>query len=232
MRFTLHPSIVSLTHLTVLNLPKNYLEYINESIKGLINLRELDLSENAIEYISNEIGNLTNLVSIKLNKNKLKELPEKIGLCFNLKSLVVDNNDLRALPITIGLLTNLETLTLKWNKISEVGLPSDLNLMTHITKADFSKNNFSFTPSENWIQDIQKSLKSLKAKKKIKVYLVGNAKVGKTTLSTALSKVSKAALEEEKMIQNGNELQNRRITSSIMINSQMGSIFFLFFPFH
>jgi Leucine-rich repeat (LRR) protein len=110
-----------------LNLSKQHLENIPESVFTLTNLQELDISDNNIEYIPSGIEKLRNLQTIDISNNKLKTLPAEIGNLINLKYLLLNRNHIEILPDEISKLVSLTKLDLWGNRI--IQLPSQISLL-------------------------------------------------------------------------------------------------------
>lgn len=115
--------------LQILNLARNQLNYLPESIGELQNLRKLDISENNIEDISNiaPINRLPSLIIIFLSKNPLTELK---NLNSNVLQAVeasycgikqIDNTTLEGLP-------DLMSLSLKGNPLKTIQKASSKKL--------------------------------------------------------------------------------------------------------
>ena len=134
-------SIGSLTNLRILNLDKNQLTALPESIGNLTNLTSLNLMENQLTILPESIGNLTNLNSLVLDYNQLAKLPETIVNLTKLEFLTIDYNRLINLPPKIGNLIHLNLLYLESNQITE--LPNSISDLTSLETLDLDKNLLS-----------------------------------------------------------------------------------------
>lgn len=109
----LNKNIELLQKLEVLNLDRNKLLRLPETLGNLYNLRYLKISRNIIETLPESIGNLKNLKLIDAWDNPLYVLPDSI---FKLSS-TLETLDLRQIPLTkweyeamVKLLPNTEIL--------------------------------------------------------------------------------------------------------------------------
>ena len=76
----------------------------------LSQLRFLNLNRNNLAALPESIGQLTQLQDLDLSKNKLTVLPDCIGRLTQLKFLMLEGNPLTELPKAIGNLTQLRYL--------------------------------------------------------------------------------------------------------------------------
>ena len=144
----------TLKNLTSLNLERNRLERLPETIGELKNLSSLDLSSNEnldFDDAFKKLSTLKNLSSLNLWNNKLERLPESIGNLKNLSLLNLWNNKLERLPESINELKDLEFLHIDLNvKID--------NLSEHIKKA-ISRSKLIEITGKSW--ETLKNLSSL-----------------------------------------------------------------------
>ena len=207
--------IGKLNNLIELYLSVNYISLIPESIGNLTNLSVLDLSRNQISLIPESIGNLTKLTYLDLSTNQISLIPESIGNLTNLISLYLSANEISLIPESIGNLTKLTYLDLSTNQISIIS--EFIENLTKLTYLDLIENQISLIPesivklnnlielylsnnplppeimsaAEGGIESLYSYFKSLREESKTlyeaKLVLVGEGKVGKTTLLKALS---------------------------------------------
>ncbi len=129
---SLPESIGNLTSLTNLDLSRNYLTSLPESIGNLTSLTNLNLFNNCITSLPESIGNLKLLTNLNLLKNILISLPDSIGNLKLLKKLNLYDNSLTSLPESIRNLSSLEELDLIKNPIKTLpNLPIDLLKRLH-----------------------------------------------------------------------------------------------------
>jgi len=190
-----------LKNLTSLFISNNQLASLPAEIGQLTNLTALHLSDNQLTSLPAEIGKLTNLISLWLHLNQLSSLPAEIEQLTNLMVLILLNNQLSSLPPEIGQLTNLRSLYLSDNKLSS--LPSEIGQLTNLKQLYLHNNPALNLPPEilgpiwsDILQDKSKSVKpadilnfyfrrlkeNTRPLNEVKVILVGQGKVGKTSL--------------------------------------------------
>ncbi|CAG8452198.1 4436_t:CDS:2 [Scutellospora calospora] len=97
-------------NLTTLDVSKNRLEFIPDTIGFLYKLQELKLSSNQLSWIPSSIGSLKKLGTLLLDENKITELPPEIGQIKTLVHLDVRDNPLTVLPAELGRLQQLRKL--------------------------------------------------------------------------------------------------------------------------
>jgi hypothetical protein len=86
------------SQIEVLDLSRNKITTIPNSISHLTNLQKLYLDHNNIENVPESIGHLSKLVNLSFSQNRIKALPESIGNLKDLKFLSLGENKLRILP--------------------------------------------------------------------------------------------------------------------------------------
>jgi internalin A len=192
--------IGKLKHLIVLNISydfntnkPNQLESLPKEIGQLTNLQILSFDGNQLTELPKEITQLTNLRELHLGGNQLSELPKEIGQLTNLQTLSLSRNQLSELPKEIGQLTNLQTLSLSLNQLSE--LPKEIGQLTNLQILFLDSNQLKI-PSEiiqkykepqviinYYFENVYKAKESdTRPLKEVKVMLVGQGRVGKTSL--------------------------------------------------
>lgn len=202
------PSISNLKNLNTISLANNYLTRIPKELFKIINLKVLYLYENQIESIDKRIAQLTNLEELILWRNNLFELPNEIGLLTNLLALDVRHNQLYKLNDAILKLSKLELLDLAFNQISE--LPVITKELPKLINLSLSNNPLELPPPEiaieknlydSNISKIRKYFKEYLVGKtdylfEIKLLLIGEGRVGKTSISKKLS-IPRYTLKDE-----------------------------------
>lgn len=173
----LPPEIGKLKHLINLDIglssltsEVNYLKAVPKEITQLTNLIALFFDNNQLNELPKEITQMTNLIALYLNDNQLSKLPKEISQLTNLQRLYLRDNQLSKLPKEIAQLANLEELSLSNNQLN---IPPEI-----IEKVDepYVILNYYF---ENVYQVEEEDIRPLK---EVKVLLVGQGRVGKTSL--------------------------------------------------
>ncbi|MGD1853604.1 MAG: COR domain-containing protein [Leptolyngbyaceae cyanobacterium] len=159
--------IGQLQNLSQLDLRANQLSDLDVNITKLYNLLQLDISENRLTTLPIEINQLQELSALYLSDNHLRDLPESIGQLQNLLALNLRANKLRSLPIEINQLRSLSALYLEEN-------PSLLIPPEILNKSD--------EPAKIINYYLRGQAEPTYPLNEAKVLLVGEAKVGKTSL--------------------------------------------------
>jgi hypothetical protein len=107
-------------NLKILNLSRNQLKFVPESLFNCVQLIELDLSFNQIRRISGSLGKLINLKKLILANNALAEIPQEIGNCSQLEVLNVANNCIYTIAAEFSLLKNVKSIYLDGNPLYPV----------------------------------------------------------------------------------------------------------------
>lgn len=163
----LPPEIGNLKNLQVLSLSSNKIRYLPSEIKYLTELRELNLYDNLLEELPPEIGNLTKLIKLNLLRNNITKLPEEVSILSNLKQLNLKNNHLQIPPEILERVNEPQKI---------------INYYFEIKR---------YTSSDSWedgtlppVIEVSKRPRqgSVKSLNEIKLILVGQGSVGKTSL--------------------------------------------------
>ena len=189
----LSKEIGNLKHLQVLFLSNNQLSELPKEIGELKNLQVLHLNGNQLSEFPKEILDLENLQTLSLAHNQFKELPKEIGKLKNLQSFTLHDNQLSKLPKEIGELKNLRSLSLNY-QLKE--LPKEILELKNLQTLAFNVNPNLNIPKEiiknytnpqailNYyfenVYHVKK--KDISPLKEVKVLLVGQGRVGKTSL--------------------------------------------------
>jgi small GTP-binding protein len=161
--------------------------------------QSLNLSDSALDNIPPEVFQIKDLVYLELSnsqycddhfKNNIRVIPPEIKELQKLRTLKINNNLIETLPPDICKLINLKTVELENNRIKE--LPSDLVKIKTLSDIKCSNNPFENIPPEiasKSLDAIRNFFKEIEEKDylyEVKLLLVGEGRVGKTTLSKAL----------------------------------------------
>ena len=134
-------------------------------------------------------------------KNKITSIPDAIGKIKRLAKLNIENNILVNISDELASLTRLKNLSLRNNKLKH--LPEKVANMTQLSVLDIAGNPFDILPPEiasqglDSIRNFFRELKDPDYLYEVKLILVGEGRVGKTSLSNALSN-NDFSLEDEK----------------------------------
>lgn len=171
----------------------------------IINLKNCGLTEIPIELFD-----ATDLVTIDLSndifcdeelKNKINTVPDSIGNLTKLSKINLANNAVSYISEQIAELPKLHYLDLSNNKLTE--LSEKIANMKSLQKLLLEGNPFDLLPPEiiaRGIESIRNFYKELQEKDylyEVKLILVGEGRVGKTSLANALMSANYNLLEEE-----------------------------------
>lgn len=177
--------IIELENLEELYLTGNQFSEFPKEILELKNLKSFSLSENQLTKFPKELFEFENLTSLSISKNQLLELPQEINKLKSLKYLDLDNTGLSVLPEEILELKNLEYLWLKDNP--------ELNLPVEIADRSYEP----YTVLNYYFENIHKiKEEDIRPLKEVKVLLVGQGRVGKTSLVKYLIDGEKCRADE------------------------------------
>ncbi|MGW1889543.1 COR domain-containing protein [Streptomyces sp. NPDC002004] len=184
-------SIGNLTRLTRLMLHANELHALPETLRNLTRLRWIALGNNEIRALPEGFTELTQLAELWLHENRLTVVPEDIAALTKLEILSLDGNSLIDLPESLGELTGLDTLRLHKNRLAV--LPDALANLTSLTTLTLDGNPLTNPPPEvaaAGAQAVVTFLSEMRADPvrqwSSKVVVVGEGRVGKTSLLRAL----------------------------------------------
>ena len=210
----LPPEIGRLIRLESLMLTNNQIVSLPDEISNLCKLNRLWLDGNQITKLPEDICRLGRLERLSIKDNLLPSLPESIGGLRELRTLALSSNMLTALPFTIGMLRKLETLDLRRNILSAI--PPGIGELSGLRELWLDENQLNLLPRElarllidgltltfadNPVTDglieiaargadalasYLASLNDAIPQYEAKVMLVGEGRVGKTSLVAAL----------------------------------------------
>jgi Leucine-rich repeat (LRR) protein len=136
-------------------------------------LTKLDLSRSCISALPTDISILTRLTELDLHHNELKTIPPQIADLTNLKTLDISHNpQLESLPVQLWRLTNLQKLNIEGTHPS---MFADGTI----------KHNMDTSAILSQLK-LQASTPSMQPCARLKLMLVGQENVGKTSLAKAL----------------------------------------------
>ena len=160
----------------------------------LSNLRELYLSGNQLTSVPESLWRLSKLGDLYLNDNQLTSVPESLGCLPNLEQLYLSANQLTSLPESLGRLSNLRELYLRENQLTS--LPGSLARLEKLERLGLDRNPLNpalQSAYESGLGELRAYLRSLEEPERreelyeAKLLLVGEGKVGKTTLLKAMA---------------------------------------------
>jgi internalin A len=209
----LPPDIGRLTSLEILGLDRNRLTALPAEIGQLTSLQALGLNRNELTAVPLEITQLTSLLALWLNGNRLTALPPEIGRLTSLQMLGLGANQLTTLPPEIGRLASLQVLGLNANRLT--ALPPEIGRLTSLQGLGIERNRVTALPHQlaglltgglelglagnplgpvlelyergaSVLASYLRSLDDAVPQYEAKVLVVGEGKVGKTSLIAAL----------------------------------------------
>ena len=117
-KISLTDVIGQLVYLRSLNLSRNRLKLVPESVGHLSKLESLDLSANHLTELPNSLGELIQLRSLNLSQNRLSQIPGQVAQLSQLESLNLSANQLTDIPRSLVYLDNLKSLNLRGNPLN------------------------------------------------------------------------------------------------------------------
>ena len=187
--------IGNLTKLNFLSAAYTYIENLPAEIGNLTELITLDIGMNQISTFPVEFWQLTQLISLDISGPNtvigsgglLEIIPNEIGQFANLTNLNLSRNHLTTLPSQIGQLTNLVMLDVSYNLLA--GLPQEIRQLVSLQKLDLRHNMLKEIPPEVLERVEQPDIilhsyfaRGKKTLNEVKLILVGQGSVGKTSL--------------------------------------------------
>ena len=170
---------------------------LSESIgqlRPLQRLQRLDVNRNRLTTLPESIGQLTQLQELHLAYNLLTELPESIGQLTQLRHLDLSGNELTTLPESIGQLTQLQELGLSRNQLDS--LPESLRKLRSLKRLWLRGNDKLDLPWEV-VDKFRRPTKILEYYFRVridrrplneaKLILVGRGAAGKTSIVNRLA---------------------------------------------
>jgi Leucine-rich repeat (LRR) protein len=127
-------SIFYLKHLVFLDMSDNRIKFIDEILFGkLYSMRNLNLSRNNIKYIPETISNMSDLEELNFSKNEIINLPNELIYLKYLKKLDISWNKIRLIqPNYFSNLYSLEELYCNNNLITNINNIDNFNAFDSI----------------------------------------------------------------------------------------------------
>eukprot|EP01094_Clydonella_sp_ATCC50884_P021946 TRINITY_DN493_c0_g3_i1.p1 TRINITY_DN493_c0_g3~~TRINITY_DN493_c0_g3_i1.p1 ORF type:complete len:2040 (-),score=911.87 TRINITY_DN493_c0_g3_i1:136-6255(-) len=196
--------VLTITNLTQLSVANMSLQDLPDEVGQLRLLEHLDASHNEMSTISEQVISLVNLRTLNFANNKLVAMPLDIANLTQLTELHLEDNQLEGISPGLGKLHTVRYLNVSNNRIRHV--PATIGFMKGLlqTKNFFFHDNPKLkTPSkeviargfESVMTYLQAMLHGYKRCYRMKVMVVGQENVGKTSLLRCLTK--KTHLDED-----------------------------------
>eukprot|EP01122_Echinamoeba_exundans_P003417 TRINITY_DN13520_c0_g1_i1.p1 TRINITY_DN13520_c0_g1~~TRINITY_DN13520_c0_g1_i1.p1 ORF type:complete len:2607 (+),score=540.72 TRINITY_DN13520_c0_g1_i1:119-7939(+) len=184
----------SFGNLKVLDLSFNKLKVIPASFFARIPLLEvLNLSQNVLTSLPAAFGTLERLTQVDLSYNQFESFPDAVTNAVNLQIVNVSNNQLKDLPVAIGRLKQLRTLNVSHNKMRS--FPPQLGLMADTIQTFIWDGNPLEIQQEvlsqgghGVLEFLRDLMSGAKPCFRMKLMIVGEENVGKSTLTEQLVK--------------------------------------------
>eukprot|EP01133_Synstelium_polycarpum_P006723 gene6723-7816_t len=140
-----------------------------------VRVTKLDLSESNLSVVALEIGNIVSLTDLNLANNRIRSLPPHIGKLINLVRIDISNNAITELPWQMSRLASLKSLALGGNRID---LDVKLDLPDVLVDEQLSA----------LLMHLRRLPSSERPCARMKLMLVGQENVGKTSIAKCLKK--------------------------------------------
>lgn len=146
--------IPALPTLEKLELIRNKIEHIPESISNLSRLKQLTLNYNSINSVAPSISNLLKLEQLSFYQNKLNTIPDGVYSLPALREIDLYHNEIERVDKRIANLKQLEVLYLSHNRI--ISLPAELSSLTNLQELYLSDNRLVELPAGlNQLQNLK-----------------------------------------------------------------------------
>ncbi|GAM26449.1 hypothetical protein SAMD00019534_096240 [Acytostelium subglobosum LB1] len=223
---TMFPKLEQLTITKCTNLEKLVIQCPLPSLKVLY---ASEVSMNKMTSIV--LPHLPLLSKLDISNNRLETLPFDLAQFPQLKELFMSDNCLSELPSTIGLLPELTRLNIRRNKISV--LPIIMSRLDNLIALELDYNPITTPPREivhqgaratvEYLRDLVKGNERLY---KMKLLVVGQENVGKTTLLKVLrnKKAAKEISSQMNVSTDGITVDQWRLNKSMNIKEKMLSM--------
>ncbi|MFD8937024.1 COR domain-containing protein [Streptomyces sp. NPDC059578] len=180
--------LVNLRHLV---LDHNRLAMLPDSIGDLSHLRQFSAATNMLAQLPDSLSRLRELTHLRLSFNALESLPAGLTDLTSLSELWLERNNLSELPTGFKRLRSLRRLTLNHNRLTE--LPTGMGRLEHLVRIGLAGNSLTTPPPEivaagtpavlSFLRDLDADAVRQWSSK---VVVVGEGRVGKTSLLKAL----------------------------------------------
>jgi Leucine-rich repeat (LRR) protein len=131
--------------LETLVLADNGLTEISERIGALKKLRMLDLGHNLLARVPDALGDLDGLTDfLYLHDNRLTGLPDSMAQLTRLRYLNISDNALTALPAPVCAMTGLRELRASGNRLTS--LPIDIRRLSRLRELHLRDNQLTALP--------------------------------------------------------------------------------------
>lgn len=211
---SLPETIGALRRLKTLRIGGNHLAALPGAIGRLVNLSNLRLEDNELTGLPPGFANLGNLDLLRLERNKLTAFPRELIQLTSLSQLRLDDNQIAELPAAVGDLSSLRVLSLARNRLADV--PAELAGLGALRELRLDGNQLTGLPpafagplANGLILDLRanplaeplpalvergpadlaaylRGLERAAGQFEVKVLLLGEGNVGKTSLAAAL----------------------------------------------
>lgn len=178
---------------------------------SLNRLTTLDLSKLSLRKLPVNIIHLHTLKVLDLRSNQLERLDPCIGILRYLEVLKLSDNNLQYLPYELESLQYLHELHIWGNPLTQIPNHSEI----FGTKESFHHQSFHDTPLVNYLRYLKSCNQEKVVINKAKLMIVGNEKVGKTTLLQSLIHHSKQKSFSDSS--SSNKLYEPHLTDGITI---------------
>ncbi|RLN92600.1 hypothetical protein BBJ28_00017183 [Nothophytophthora sp. Chile5] len=150
---SLPKEIAALAALQVLIVSKNKLTVLPEELTHLTKLRVLEVSDNQLTALPEQLGDLTALEELRANRNQLTRLPSSLRSCRGLRVLHVFINALTELTDAVSSLSELEELNASNNQLRR--LPSEVPLWKNLRRLLLQVNQLRSLPALDALSNLE-----------------------------------------------------------------------------
>lgn len=186
--------INQLKGLKILYLNNNLIKTLPDNWDGLQKLKRFYLNNNQIDHLPDGFAALKQLQLLDIRNNSLDEVPQCLQNIAQLSYLDIRKNQISNLPEWLANLQQLELLDVRDNLIKQV--PTSIANLPNLQYLYLNDNPLDSPPPEianrgliairNYFRELEKSNEK-DYLYEIKLLLVGEGRVGKTSLSKALT---------------------------------------------